>query len=89
MLRNLFEEKKGEANPARENFFALSFDEFLKELDMSEEDYLLALRSGVSGNGYMFMKRSCKEVYKITSIEILWKHTLQITTSRFALMKIR
>ena len=63
MLRNLFEEKKGETNPARENFFSLSFDEFLKELDMSEEDYLLALRSGVSGNGYMFMKRSCKEVY--------------------------
>ena len=63
ILRNLFEEKKGETNHARENFFSLSFDEFLKELDMSEEDYLLALRSGVSGNGYMFMKRSCKEVY--------------------------
>ena len=63
LLRNLFQERKGDSSAEREAFFSLSFDKFLANLGMSEEDYLMALRSGVTGNGYMFMKRTCKEVF--------------------------
>lgn len=63
MLRNLFQENKGDYSAEREAFLSLSFDKFLENLGMSEEDYLMALRSGVTGHGFMFMKRTCKEVF--------------------------
>ena len=63
MLRNLFQENKGDYSTEREAFLSLSFDKFLENLGMSEEDYLMALRSGVTGHGFMFMKRTCKEVF--------------------------
>ena len=63
MLRNLFQERKGECSTDRETFLSLTFDEFLIKLGISEKDYLNALRASVTGMGSMFMKRSCKEVF--------------------------
>ena len=63
MLRNLFQEHKGECSVEKETFLSLTFEQFLSNLGISEGDYLKALQSGVSGHGFMFMKRSCKEVF--------------------------
>ena len=63
MLRNLFQEVAGEASSLRKQFLELSFDDFLKNLGISEMDYELALRRSVRGKGFMFMKRDCSQVF--------------------------
>ena len=63
MLRNLFQEVAGEASCSRIQFLRLTFDEFLKNLGISEDDYELALRRSVRGRGFMFMKRECSQVF--------------------------
>ena len=63
MLRNLFQEKCGESSKSRQQFFALTFDNFLENLGISEGEYLLALRRSVRGRGYMFLKRKCSQVF--------------------------
>ena len=62
MLRRLFSEKSAESDASRNNFFKLSFDEFLEELGITESDYILALRRSVKGRGFMFLKRNCSQV---------------------------
>lgn len=63
MLRNLFQEKCGESSDSRKQFLALSFNEFLEKMGVSEADYLMALRRSVRGRGYMFLKRECSQVF--------------------------
>ena len=63
MLRNLFLENSEDRRKAREAFFALTFDEFLEKLGISEVDYMLALRSSVRGRASLFLKRKCCQVF--------------------------
>ena len=63
MLRNLFQEVAGEASSLRKQFLRLSFDDFLKNMGISEMEYELALRRSVRGKGFMFMKRECSQVF--------------------------
>ena len=63
MLRNLFQEVAGEAGSLRIQFLRLSFDDFLKNLGISELEYELALRRSVRGKGFMFLRRECSQVF--------------------------
>ena len=63
MLRSLFQDRSAECTDSRKKFFNLNFDQFLEELGLTESDYMLALQRGVTGRGYMFLKRDCNQVF--------------------------
>ena len=63
MLRSLFDDKTEETTNSRQNFFDLSFDQFLEQLGISEADYMMALRRSVTGRGVLFLKRECSQVF--------------------------
>ena len=46
-----------------ENFEKFTFDEFLKELGFSKEEYLMALRGTVRISCDFLLKRECKDVF--------------------------
>ena len=63
MLRKLFQEKKGDESKDRETFFKYSFDQFLNELGLNENEYIEAIRTSVKGHGALFVQRKCSEVF--------------------------
>ena len=63
MLRKLFQEKKGDISKDREEFFKYTFDEFLNELGLKEEEYIEAIRTSVKGHGALIIQRKCSEVF--------------------------
>ena len=64
LCRTLFQEYSGQQTKERNRFFELSFDEFLVELGLREDQYYLGLRSMNKSKGVqVFLQRDCKDVF--------------------------
>ena len=63
MIRQTFAYKKEEVTEERKRFFNLSFDEFLSHIDLTEAQYLMALRTSIKGKAKLFLKRSLSQVF--------------------------
>ena len=63
MVRQTLSQRKGELPEERKRFLNLTFEDFLKHLEINDNEYELALRSSVKGQAKLFLQRSPSQVF--------------------------
>ena len=83
MLRQAFQEYPGQVTDERRHFLILSFEEFLDELGLTEEQYKNGLRIMVKSKGaQVLLKRDCADVFTNNyNPELLSLHRANIDVS--------
>ena len=64
MLRQTFQEYSGQETKDRVRYLGLTFDEYLNDLGLAEQQYFDGLRVMVKLKGpQVYLKRDCKDVF--------------------------
>ena len=63
MIRQTFSYKRGEITEQKKRFLKLTFEEFLNHLDLTEEEYDMAVRTSIKGQVHLFLKRDPSQVF--------------------------
>ena len=63
MIRQTYSYKKGEVTEEGQRFLKLTFEEFLDHLDLTENEYEMALKPSIKGRAKLFLQRSPEQVF--------------------------
>lgn len=63
LCRQTYASKRGEVTEERKRFLKLTFEEFLSHLDLTLEQYEMALKTSIKGHAKLFLQRSPEQVF--------------------------